>query len=52
MTRDVLAKKLGAPTIRKPVVETRQKDGRRLLVNYDRTSAAIKSVGLQVPTDG
>jgi hypothetical protein len=50
MTREALAKTLGAPATSKPIVETWQKDGHRVLVNFDRASGSIKSVGLQVPT--
>lgn len=49
MTREMLAKALGAPTTSKPIVETWQKGGHSVLVNFDRASGSIKSVGLQVP---
>ncbi|KRB03394.1 hypothetical protein [Lysobacter sp. Root690] len=49
MSKQQLAQLLGAPDSSDPYVETWQKDGHRVLVNYEPKSGAIKSVGLQAP---
>lgn len=49
MNKQELAQLLGTPTTSNPRVDAWQKDGHRVLVNYDPKSGAIKSVGLQAP---
>lgn len=51
MTRADLAKLLGAPTTSNPMVETWQRDGHRIGVNFDRKSGAIKTVSIQGPLE-